>query len=128
MGQRRRRKEARYKEFQDLLDEAVAAGQQAARAVPERAGQQARHGAVRVQLDDGRTSFARFIREEHEGEEDEGMFRRGNRRTRNYLPVGYADYDKALAYAEAVREVLLRGGIGVSIETQYVAGPEDTRT
>lgn len=116
----REEKEARYRVYRVLLDEAMRAGRAAVLEAGDGCGHPVRRGAVWLKLADGRSSFAHFVIQEH-GD----TWQQGNRRTGIFLAVQYEDYVKALAYAQAARDVLLGGGVDVSIETKSIDGPEE---
>ena len=97
-------KEKRYEEYESLLASAIAAASAAA-AQPGPFSE----GKVWLALDDGCSSFARFLKSEHPG-----MFMFVSRY------VGCAclvegDFREAVAYAMAFRDVLSGGGIGVTV-------------
>lgn len=108
MREYREEKEARYEEYEVLLRNAMAAGEKA-RAhgykYPEPA-----YGAVWVSLDDGRTSFARFMRAKHPG-----MFQYRNRQNGSCWLLNIDDYRDAMLYAIAFRNVLAEHDITVTI-------------
>lgn len=118
----RKEKEERYLQYEALLGEALEAGKQAAEAAEaaRQPGRSPRRGAVRVRLADGRSSFARFVRQAHPDE-----WKYGTRRAGTYFPVPHADYDKALRFAFAMHEVLSRGEVGVAVDAQHVPASGD---
>lgn len=111
-------KEARYAEFRVLLERALGAGDSAAVGHPARSAAQRRRGAVWVRLEDGRSSFARFLREDAVP-----GWKRGSRKMGNYRPVDFQDFDRAMAWGEAFAAVLCEGGVQVTVEHSRITGP-----
>lgn len=108
----RAEKALRWAEFEEVLERALEAGDAAARRTrPDRH----RMGTVWLRLDDGRTSFAWFMRSRHKD-----IYRRGPRRQGNYIPADYGDFRQALAWAEAAGRVLAAAGIKVTVMRELI--------
>lgn len=105
-------KERRYDEYEELLAKAMEAAAAAYEDYDKNlpSDYKADHGRVWISLDDGRSSFARFIQARHPG-----LFTFWNRRSGCSYLVSAEDYRAAIAYAMAFREVLAEGGIGVTV-------------
>ena len=110
LNNREVQKEARYDEYEILLARAQAAG---ASAIEYRANESApfTHGEVWLALDDGRSSFARFIHARHPG-----LFTFRNRQRGTCHAVDYIeDFTAAVDYAIAFRDVLAEGGVSITL-------------
>lgn len=122
-----RRKYKGYSEFREILFKALDAGEAAAVHARERAsGRGMQRGTVHVQLNDGRSAFARYLRELHPE-----MWKYVSRRTGVCYQVPEDNFDVALSYAEAMQTVL-SGGVpsgttDVTIVTQQIDSPEVLR-
>lgn len=119
--QHRHGKEARYAKYRELLEQAHTAGRDAAlEAVPFA---DRRIGSVWVQLDDGRSSFARFIRQGNVA-----GWRHGGRQIGLYLPAPaeFGNVGKATAWAMAFRAVLAGGDVAVTVGMRVVTVPGES--
>lgn len=112
-------KVARYAGYRVLVERALEAGSAAMLAYESVPAGYRRRGAAWVAVDDGRSSFARFLR-------DAGDARwKRNRELGSYLPVILPDLDEALACARAIGRVLTNGGASVTVEYRLIFSGQD---
>jgi hypothetical protein len=110
-------REKLHQEYEILLEDALQAGYAAAAAY-RREPHPRQRGVVWLQLDDGRSLFAKMVRERYPAD-----WKHGGRKVGVYMTVNFPDAGMSLAYASAVRDVLAGKGIGARVGQQLISEP-----
>lgn len=109
-------KNARYEAYEKLLQNALDSGDEAARGHLPGPGAPRSRGLAWVRIEDGRDTFARFVRERH-GD----AWKHGTRRRGTHLPSPFDDLGQALAWARAVCETIALADVPVCVESMVIA-------